>query len=46
MATGNRRTSAAAASAASRVLRDGRTGKAIKTAEGIALYQIAKTKTK
>ena len=37
----NRRTSKSAATAASKVLRDGRTGKASKTAAGSALSQRA-----
>lgn len=39
-------TSAAAAKAASKVLRDGRTSKASKTAAGSALSQAEKTKKK
>lgn len=42
----SRTTSAKAASAASKVLRDGRTSKALKTAAGSALSQRAPKKTK
>lgn len=41
MARSSRRTSPKAAKAASKVLRDGRTGKASKTAAGSALSQAA-----
>lgn len=42
----SKQTSAAAASAASKVLRDGRTGEASKTAAGSALAQRPSSKTK
>lgn len=42
---GDRKTSAKAASAASKVLRDGRTGKASKTAAGSALSQRGASRT-
>jgi hypothetical protein len=41
---GNRKTSAKAATAASKVLRDGRTGKSSKTAAGSALSQRGRTR--
>lgn len=44
MPKGSRRTSPAAARAASKVLRDGRTGKASKKAAGSALSQAAPKK--
>lgn len=43
---GSRKTSASAAKAASKVLRDGRTGKASKTAAGSALSQRGSSKKK
>lgn len=46
MAQNIKQTSAKAASAASKVLRDGRTGKASKTAAGSALAQRPSKKTK
>lgn len=46
MAKNSKQTSARAASAASKVLRDGRTGSASKTAAGSALSQKASKKTK
>lgn len=46
MARNSKQTSAKAASAASKVLRDGRTSKASKTVAGSALAQRASKKTK
>lgn len=46
MATNNKQTSARAASAASKVLRDGRTSSASKTAAGSALSQRPSSKKK
>lgn len=46
MARNSKQTSARAASAASKVLRDGRTSKASKTAAGSALAQRPSNKTK
>lgn len=46
MATNKKQTSQKAASAASKVLRDGRTGKASKTAAGSALSQTPSKKKK
>lgn len=46
MASNNKQTSKRAATAASKVLRDGRTGKASKTAAGSALAQRPSKKTK
>lgn len=46
MPSNNKQTSKRAATAASKVLRDGRTGKASKTAAGSALAQRPSKKTK
>lgn len=46
MASNSKQTSKRAATAASKVLRDGRTGKASKTAAGSALAQRPSKKTK